>query len=376
MESPQMYDTPQQQTINQTDLKKMASNNNSNASVNNSSATSHNPLIVNKQQGQLHMQQANSNNNNNTNNNNNSTANNNVLLQKQILHHYSQSDLEELANQELSIDLQHLIDDQELGIFPDFVSNSNTNGHSNGNGNSGSNGAVVAATKSLQIQQNRLGQQQYQRAALAYMPQPVHSGATYTNNSSDENSSVGSDAANIKEEPQEQPEQLRRFDPQFIGLQNGQNVAAGGLYQLPPNYASNGSGSTFTTLTAPALHHQGLQHLPTSHLALKHKQMMSQRKQSNKHVDKGTDEYRRRRERNNIAVRKSREKAKVRSREVEEKVKALIKEKDGLMRRLDEMGNELQLHKQLYVHLMNHNNPEVNNICRNVLSLVSNDHGL
>lgn len=104
--------------------------------------------------------------------------------------------------------------------------------------------------------------------------------------------------------------------------------------------------------------------------------MMSQRKQNGKNLDKGTDEYRRRRERNNIAVRKSREKAKVRSREVEEKVKTLIKEKDALIRRLEEMTNEIQLHKQLYVHLMNHNNPEVNNICRNVLSLVSNDHGM
>lgn len=168
---------------------------------------------------------------------------------------------------------------------------------------------------------------------------------------------------------------------QFIGVGSNQNVAAvaagGGLYQIPPNYASNGSGNTFTTLSSPALHHQGLTHLPGNHLVnLKHKQMMNQRKQNGKHVDKGTDEYRRRRERNNIAVRKSREKAKVRSREVEEKVKTLIKEKDALIRRLEEMTNEIQLHKQLYVHLMNHNNPEVNNICRNVLSLVSNDHGM
>lgn len=166
---------------------------------------------------------------------------------------------------------------------------------------------------------------------------------------------------------------------QFIGVGTNQNVAvaSGGLYQIPPNYASNGSGNTFTTLSTPALHHQGLPHLPGNHLVnLKHKQMMNQRKQNGKHVDKGTDEYRRRRERNNIAVRKSREKAKVRSREVEEKVKTLIKEKDALIRRLEEMTNEIQLHKQLYVHLMNHNNPEVNNICRNVLSLVSNDHGM
>lgn len=394
MESPRMYDTP----MNQTDIKKMASHSSNNTAVNTNSSTNnnsvsainHNALIVNKQQGQSHLQQANNSNNNNNNNN----SNNNVLLQKQILQHYTQSDLEELTSQEISLDLQHLIDDQfreqeTLGIFSDLVPNASNNNNNSNNNNHSNNGTVATAAKVLQIQQNRMGQQQsYSRNTLAYMPQAVHTGATYTNNSSDENSSVGSDATNIKEEPIE-PQEYRRLaaaatvaanGTQFIGAGANQSVATAAgssLYQLPPNYASNGSGNTFTTLTAPALHHQGLPHLPGNHLvSLKHKQIMSQRKQSNKHVDKGTDEYRRRRERNNIAVRKSREKAKVRSREVEEKVKALIKEKDALMRRLEEMTNEIQLHKQLYVHLMNHNNPEVNNICRNVLSLVSNDHGM
>lgn len=394
MESPQMYDSPQQQSLSQVDIKKMATNNNTAAVNNNNSANAlnHNALIVNKQQGQLHLQQANNNNNNNNNTNNNN--NNNLLLQKQILQQYSQSDLEELTSQEISLDLQHLIDDQfrdqeSLNIF-DLVPNTNNNNNNHTNNNN-QNGAVAAAAKALQLQQqNRMGQQQGYPRTLAYMPQAVHTGATYTNNSSDENSSVGSDSTNIKEEPIE-PQEYRRLAAaaavainggQFIGTGTNQNVAAaaaasGGLYQIPPNYASNGSGNTFTTLSAPPLHHQGLPHLPGNHLVnLKHKQMMSQRKQSNKHVDKGTDEYRRRRERNNIAVRKSREKAKVRSREVEEKVKALIKEKDALMRRLEEMTQEIQLHKQVYMHLMNHNNPEVNNICRNVLSLASSDHGM
>lgn len=66
-----MYDSPQQQSINQVDIKKMASNNssvngnNTNANgVNNGNNTNqnsagqqlqHNGLIVNKQQGQLHL---------------------------------------------------------------------------------------------------------------------------------------------------------------------------------------------------------------------------------------------------------------------------------------------------------------------------------
>lgn len=243
MESPQMYDSPQQQAINQMDIKKMATNNNNGASVNGSgngganpgqntqqqqqqqqqsaATLNHNGLIVNKQQGQLHLQQAtnNNNNNNNTNNNNN---NNNVLLQKQILQHYSaQSDLEELTSQEISLDLQHLIDDQFRdqeglsGIFSDLVPNTQNNNNNNNttntnnNNNSGThananqNGSAAAAAKVLQLQQQqqqRMNQQVYPRAALAYMPQAVHTGATYaSNNSSDENSSIGSDATNIKE---------------------------------------------------------------------------------------------------------------------------------------------------------------------------------
>lgn len=391
MESPQMYDNVQ--SINQLDIKKgtMATNNinnnnnhsvvnnNNNNNNNTASAINHNTMAANKTTHQ--MLQA-----NNTNNNNN------TILQKHILQQYSQSDLEELTSQEISLDLQHLIDDQfreqeALGIFSDMEPNSNNNNNThnnnNTNGNNANNGTLSAAAKVLQ-HQNRVNQQQsqgYQRATLAYMPQPVHSGANYANTSSDDNSSIGSDGTNIKEEPVDSrgldSAEFRRLaaaanGAQFIGV----NQEAGGLYQIPQNYPSNGSG-TFTTLTAPVLHHQGLPHLPGSHLAsLKHKQLMSHRKHQNKHVDKGTDEYRRRRERNNIAVRKSREKAKVRSREVEEKVKALVKEKEALMRRLEEMTNEIQLHKQLYVHLMNHNNPEVNNICRNVLSLVSGDHGM
>lgn len=143
---------------------------------------------------------------------------------------------------------------------------------------------------------------------------------------------------------------------------------------------NTGNGTSFTSLTpASVLHHQGLPGHnsigvpPPAHLSnFKHtKNMLHSRKHSLKNVDKGTDEYRRRRERNNIAVRKSREKAKVRSREVEEKVKALIKEKDGLVRRLEEMSNEIQLHQRLWATLTNHQNPEINQICRSALNLVN-----
>ncbi|XP_062558844.1 CCAAT/enhancer-binding protein [Armigeres subalbatus] len=384
MESPQMYDTNQIQV--RSDIKKltMAANttntNNNNASTPNNNNNS--PTAVNqntlalKQQQQVQLNQ-------HTQSNGNALTNGNILS-KQMLQQiqYSQSELDELTSQEISLDLQHLIDDQfrdpeALGIFTEMVTVGSTNG-------SVTNPLVqTAAAKALQLQQARLSQHtngnSYQRS-LAYMPQPVHTGATYANTSSDENSSVGSsESANIKEEPVDPNEyrrQLQNSGAQFMGNTTYQLAGGGGGGGIGTgNYVTNGNGNTFSNLTpATVLHHQALPHLAgAAHLAnlTKHNKMLPHvaRKSVPKSVDKGTDEYRRRRERNNIAVRKSREKAKVRSREVEEKVKTLIKEKDLLLRKIEEKNNEIQLYKQLYMHLMNHSNPEINQICRSALNL-------
>jgi CCAAT/enhancer binding protein (C/EBP) len=187
-------------------------------------------------------------------------------------------------------------------------------------------------------------------------------------------------------------QQLAANGGQFMNSQNGSNMYQSSYVTNGNGTSNTNNGNSFTNLTpASVLHHQGLSsHIssngavgnpPPAHLSnFKHnKNLLHSRKHSLKNVDKGTEEYRRRRERNNIAVRKSREKAKVRSREVEEKVKNLIKEKDVLIRRLEEMTNEIQLHKQLYMHLMNHSNPEINQICRSALNLVNmsnGDHGM
>lgn len=383
-----MYDTNQIQV--RSDIKKltMAANNNStnnnNASTpnnnnNSPTAVNQNTLALKQQQQQQQVQL-----NQHVQSNGNVLTNGNILS-KQMLQQiqYSQSELDELTSQEISLDLQHLIDDQfrdpeALGIFTEMVTVGSTNG-------SLTNPLVqTAAAKALQLQQARLSQHtngnNYQRS-LAYMPQPVHTGATYANTSSDENSSVGSsDTANIKEEPVDSNEyrrQLQNSGAQFMGNTTYQLAGggAGGGGVGAGNYVTNGNGNTFSNLTpATVLHHQALPHLAgAAHLAnlTKHNKMLPHvaRKTAPKSVDKGTDEYRRRRERNNIAVRKSREKAKVRSREVEEKVKTLIKEKDLLIRKIEEKNNEIQLYKQLYMHLMNHSNPEINQICRSALNL-------
>jgi CCAAT/enhancer binding protein (C/EBP) len=64
--------------------------------------------------------------------------------------------------------------------------------------------------------------------------------------------------------------------------------------------------------------------------------------------DKSSDEYRRRRERNNVAVRKSREKAKMRSRETEERVKILARENDRLQKKVELLQEELSVLRSLF----------------------------
>lgn len=92
------------------------------------------------------------------------------------------------------------------------------------------------------------------------------------------------------------------------------------------------------------------------------KNLIHNRKHSLKSVDKGTDEYRRRRERNNIAVRKSREKAKKRAHDVEKKLKELQKDVDSLRRSDDEKTNVILLYNQVFMRLTNHSNPEIKQI--------------
>lgn len=70
-----------------------------------------------------------------------------------------------------------------------------------------------------------------------------------------------------------------------------------------------------------------------------------------KNVDKSSDEYRRRRERNNIAVRKSREKAKQRTRETERKVSELVRENDFLRKRVELLTKELNVLKSLLANV-------------------------
>lgn len=70
-------------------------------------------------------------------------------------------------------------------------------------------------------------------------------------------------------------------------------------------------------------------------------------KKSKKQFDKSSDEYRRRRERNNMAVRKSREKAKIRCKDTEKRVNDLVSENDKLRKRMELLSKELSVLKNL-----------------------------
>lgn len=76
-------------------------------------------------------------------------------------------------------------------------------------------------------------------------------------------------------------------------------------------------------------------------------ELRSDDRKSKKHVDKASDEYRRRRERNNIAVRKSREKAKQRCKDTERRVNDLSSENDKLRKRVELLSKELSVLKNL-----------------------------
>lgn len=342
MDSPQMYDSNQGNQANgvmNSDMKKTPMN--TSPSNNNTS---------------------------NTNNNNLTTLNNNtgttkqtaaLLKQHQLAQQYQThgGDLSDLNTPEISLDLQNLIDESQFGdgLFSDILAqNPGMAGKHVQNLHGGAGRQIMQASAASR----------YPSTTLAYMPQPVHSGAASGGGSyvaaggnapngqnSDSNSSMGSDVPSIKEEPVD-PQEYRR-----------QCAAAG---YMPGGYTTN--APTFATL-APGgvLHHQHHQlqglggatpgaSLPgmksirngAMHHPHPHGHHAAGARKSMKPADKSSDEYRRRRERNNIAVRKSREKAKVRTRETEEKVKLLVKENERLQKRIELLTEELNVLRSLF----------------------------
>ncbi len=75
------------------------------------------------------------------------------------------------------------------------------------------------------------------------------------------------------------------------------------------------------------------------------------RKGRKRALDKESEEYKQRRERNNVAVRKSRDKAKIKHKETEQRVQELTDENDRLNKKCDLLTKELNVLKGLFSNI-------------------------
>jgi len=295
----------------------------------------------------------------------------------------SNGELEDVENPELSLDLQSLIDDPNFemadGLFPELLertsrhltANNSNNNHHHGNPHQGQ-----PHPDYIQLRGSTNGYANSRNPLAAYMnANQLHNGSTNNFDNPNNNNSV-------KEEPMD-----HRLDfngntvvAQDGGPNNGfysanlsSNVTSpssassssstsstssgGGNHGYSPTYNGSNNSNMLTPATIPnaladmglvkgsnfgkiggtnnGLHHHGQQH---HHHSSSSNSSLSKKM---KNVDKASDEYKRRRERNNIAVRKSREKAKVRTRETEERVKILCKENERLQKKIDLLTEEL-----------------------------------
>ncbi|RWS06654.1 CEBPA: CCAAT/enhancer-binding protein alpha-like protein [Dinothrombium tinctorium] len=113
----------------------------------------------------------------------------------------------------------------------------------------------------------------------------------------------------------------------------------------PADYSSSCSRSS---VCSPGPVTNGIYRGPPSPSLLNEKSVHGMgKKMGKKNLDKSSEEYKKRRERNNIAVRKSREKAKQRSRDTEKKVSELQKANDALHKEIEMLQKELDVVKSM-----------------------------
>ena len=198
---------------------------------------------------------------------------------------------------------------------------------------------------------SRIVEQNFNMRSLSYLPQPVHSAASYrqtSNSLSDSNSRCNTPI--IKEENIEAIEFRRQC--QVSLQQNLQSYPAS-----PGPYVTSPPIPNFSNL--PQLHQHQVQQ-PLQLHQQQHQQQQPQQQQQHQHqhqqqharkqskkIDKASEEYKKRRERNNIAVRKSREKAKIRSQLTERQVKDLQRENENLIKKIQLLSEELHVLKTM-----------------------------
>lgn len=261
----------------------------------------------------------------------------------------------DLENPEISIDIQRLIEDSQFAvdnpslfgeILPDKlpasnlrhpqsltpVSSSNTPSNANHPTDSPVNLRSSAAT--------------YMQPPQLRYTAPANGGGNPSTQT------VESSSIAVKREPREVPgpfisscRQQQNQPPHHSlrGLNRPPNVQTNGVSYT--NAAAYGAGTTVVNNNGLPSNSKNINGNSHSHKMLNGG---GGGKHGKKHVDKGSDEYRKRRERNNIAVRKSREKAKLRTRETEHKVKELQRENDRLAKRVESLTKEVGVLRALF----------------------------
>lgn len=241
------------------------------------------------------------------------------------------SDLHELENSEISLDLHSLIDVtqqqqnhfvNEHQLIQDLQGlNVDKNSLGNGQNMGGHCPRGIGANNGLGMLHPSLGDNSGNiYNTLAYCPQPVHGGSQFDRQY---------ERIPIKEEPREPNRDTPNEYPPCARSGSYGGYGGGGLspYPMTPTTVPGVDSMLKSPMKSPP----GLLKQP-----------------GQKKSDKNTDEYRRRRERNNIAVRKSREKAKARSRETEERVKILSDENKKLQERCKHLVEKVAMYHSLF----------------------------
>ena len=228
-------------------------------------------------------------------------------------------DLADLGASEVSLDLQAFVNDPHFsdGIFTDIVE--------------GKGLGAAAAAAAAAGQAGRVGMPPASCAGLTYpAPGYLSQPMPYTVPRVSTDTTIP-----VKKDPDASEfQQACRQPAVHPGFAGGYNPA---YASLTPVSSSAGLVPARLPTSAPPA--------PTSRPSGGSKHSPSKR------VSPGSEEYRRRRERNNVAVRKSREKAKMRCRETEERVKFLSRENEGLHKRVEMMTKELTVLKNLFANV-------------------------
>jgi len=298
---------------------------------------------------QIHTMNTNTANNNNNNNNNNNSNANPLRIKHFPLSEHSDRELAELATQEISLDLQGLIDETHFpddNLFGDLIETAKKNdaamyGLPMGRGATPSSGSSGQNSPGSEGQNSPPAYNPYARNTLAYLPGSVHNGASFAQMGPVPPQHHHQQQIQVKQEPVDQD-----FSNSCSQAPTSTTTTP---YNNNNNYNNGVSSSTPhpSDQMSPVLPFNLGGPLPSLKSFATAPKYLSNKKKGNG-GDKCSDEYRRRRERNNVAVRKSREKAKMRTRETEDRVKILARENERLQKKVELLQEELSVLRSLF----------------------------